>query len=48
MMVNQSRKKEDVVGKTSHAVEESCPAVGTIFHGIYFRRGGGVLKRGGT
>ena len=48
MMANQSRKKEDAVGKTSHAVEESYPAVGTIFHGIYFRRGGGGLKRGTT
>ena len=48
MMVNQSRKKEDAVGKTSHAVEESYPAVGTIFHGIYFRRDGGGLKRGAT
>ena len=35
MMANQSRKKEDAVGKTSHAVAESYPAVGTIFHGIY-------------
>ena len=48
MMANQSRKKEAAVGTPSHAVQESSPAVGTIFHGIYFRRGGGGLKRGAT
>lgn len=41
-------KKIHAVEESSHAVEESYPAVGTIFHGIYFRRGGGGLKRGAT
>ena len=34
MMANQSRKKEDAVGKTSHAVEESYPAVEESSHAV--------------
>ena len=48
MMANQSRKKEDAVGKTSHAVEETSPAVEAFFHGICFRRGGWGIKRDAT
>ena len=33
-------KKRAAVGKTSHAVEETSPAVDAFSHGIYFPRGG--------
>ena len=33
-------KKRAAVGKTSHAVEETSPAVDVFSHGIYFPQGG--------
>ena len=33
-------KKRAAVGKTSHAVGETSPAVDGFSHGIYFPRGG--------
>ena len=38
----------DAVEESSHAVEETSPAVDTFSHGIYFLRGGGGEKRGAT